>query len=112
MGFSFKKVNKENFSEILEKHPLAVIEFRTIVCSPCTTMEGDKLESVAEKLKEEYKDKVFFGKVLIDKNPEMAQKFDVKSSMTFLFFRKGKLVDRISVFKEGVLEKEVKKHIP
>lgn len=106
----FIKVNKENFAEILKKYSLMVIEFRTAFCSPCMIMEREKLEPLINKLSRNYKKKVGFGKIIIDKNLELAQKFNVKSSMTFLFFKKGKLVDRFFGVKiKDVLEEKIKK---
>ena len=49
-----------------------------------------------EYSKMKYPGRIFFGRIVIDKNLDLARRFDVRSSMTFLVFKNGKLVDRIA----------------
>ena len=53
-----------------------------------------KLEPLIEEIKKKYGEKLFFERVNVIKNPELAERFEVKASMTFLFFKHGELVNR------------------
>lgn len=93
------KVNEltsESFDDFV-KEDKVVVDFWAPWCGPCKMM-GPIFEEVSEELK----DKVKFGKVNVDENPEMAQKFGVMSIPTLMFFRDGQPVDKIV----GVLPKE------
>lgn len=108
----FIEVNKENITEVLEKYPLVVIEFRTGICSPCTVMERETLKPIIGEIAKTYHRRVVFGRVIIDRNPELAQRFDVMASMTFLLFKDGKLVDRIFGTKaKDILEDKIRENL-
>lgn len=103
------EVTEDNIMDILERYPLIVIECRASVCSPCTVMERESLKPIIRKITEKYHGRVVFGRVVIDRNPEIARRFDVRSSMTFLLFRYGRLVDRIVGIKvKNVLENKIR----
>jgi thioredoxin 1 len=77
-------------------------------CGPCR-MAGPVIEELAE----EYRDKVIIGKVNIDENQALAQKYGVMSIPTVIVFKDGKEVERKVGFpgKEGyqaMLDKIIK----
>ncbi len=106
------EVTEDNITDILERYPLVVIEFRTSICSPCAVMERETLKPIIGKIIKKYHGRVAFGRVIIDRNLEIAQKFDVMSSMTFLLFKNGKLADRIVGTKaKNILEERIRENL-
>lgn len=83
-------VTDARFKSVLKKHPAVLIDFWAEWCGPCKAI-APRLEALSEK----YADRVFFGKVDIDKNPKTADSFGVRSIPTLLLLKKGKEVDRI-----------------
>ena len=55
------------------------------------------------------KDKAKFAKVNVDENLELAQRFQVMSIPTLIFFRDGKQMDRtVGVISKEEIEKRIK----
>ena len=65
---------------------LTVVDCFTTWCSPCKV-----IKPVLDKLSTEHTDVSFLG-VDIDNNPEFAQKMNVRSVPTLLYFKNGNLV--------------------
>lgn len=59
-------------------------------CGPCKMMAP-----VIEALSDSYQGKIQFGKLNIDENPEVAEKYRIISIPTLLLFKNGELVDTI-----------------
>ena len=62
-----------------------VIDFYADWCMPCLMM-APVIEDIARK----FKGKIKFGKVNIEDNQELAQKFRIVSLPTFMLFKDGK----------------------
>lgn len=83
-------INKNNFQEeVLEERGTVVIDFFAPWCMPCK-----KFSPVVDKIAEEYRGSVKVGKVNIDEDPELAQKFGVMSIPTLVVMRDGKILNR------------------
>lgn len=80
---------KETFDELVEKAPLAMVDFWAGWCGPCKM-----LSPVIEELDRRYADKVLVGKVNVDEEPELAQRFGVMSIPTVVFLKEGREFDR------------------
>lgn len=93
--------NEKEFNEFIKK-PAVIIDFWATWCMPCQMM-GQILEKIAPEFKN-----VEIAKVNVDENQELAEKFDIMSIPTLLFYKKGKLVDRTS---EALGEEEVREKI-
>ncbi len=96
MGKNSSELNEENFDDFISKG-IAVVDFWADWCGPCKIM-GPIFEEAAGSLK----GKVKFGKVDVDANSELSQRFEVMSIPTMIFFRNGEPADRVV----GVIEKE------
>ena len=83
-------LSDENFEEAVKKYSFVVIDLWAPWCMPCN-MVTPVIESLAKK----HKGKVFFGKVNIDENPAIANKFGVMSIPTLLVFKNGEKVDEL-----------------
>lgn len=91
-------LNQDNFSdEVLVASGLFLIDFWASWCAPCLTMLP-----VIEELAAELEGKIKIGKVNIDENPELASTQGVLSIPTFILFKDGNEMGRLS----GVQSKE------
>ena len=90
--------NQEGFDKALEGKALMLVDFWATWCGPCRM-----LGPVIEQLAEDYEGKdVIIGKVNVDENPELAQRYGVMSIPTVLLLEDGKEIDR----KVGVMPYE------
>ena len=71
------------------KEKVVVIDFYADWCMPCVMM-APVIEEIAKK----FKGKIKFGKVNIEDNQELTQKFKVMSFPTFMLFKDGKQADQ------------------
>jgi|UniRef100_A0A7C3UXZ1 thioredoxin 1 len=83
------EINKNNFSEVINS-PLALVDFWAEWCQPCRMMTP-----IVEELAKEYEGKVKIGKVNVDNEPELAEKYGIMSIPAFLFFTQGKVADKV-----------------
>ena len=81
-----KEVTFENFEEIVDTHPLVILEFWTQNCSACKTFDP-----VFATLAEVNPD-VCFGKVNAAIAGDLAQAFQIKSVPTIMGFKNAELV--------------------
>lgn len=86
-----QEITKSNFNEevLKSKVPVLVDNF-AVWCSPCKA-----LSPVLEELSFDFKGKVKFVKVDVDKNPDLAQTYSVMSIPTLILFKDGKVIDHI-----------------
>ncbi|PTD94146.1 thioredoxin [archaeon SCG-AAA382B04] len=91
-----KTLDESNFEEFTQKNT-AVVDAWAEWCGPCKM-----LNPVIKELAKEYKDKVKFGKLNVDNNQKIAQKFGIRSIPTILFFKNGELIDQVT----GALPKQ------
>ena len=84
------EITDNNFEENMKKHDLFVVDCWAEWCMPCR-MVGPMIE----KLAEEHDGKIVFGKLNVDHNSTVPQKYQIMSIPTLLVFKDGELVDRI-----------------
>lgn len=84
-------INKDNFEdEVLKSKVPVMLDFSATWCGPCK-MVGPIVESLAE----DYKGKAKMAKLDIDESVELAAKFGIMGVPTLMFFKEGKIVDKI-----------------
>ncbi|MDD5023392.1 MAG: thioredoxin [Candidatus ainarchaeum sp.] len=71
------------------KEGTALVDFSAEWCMPCLMMAP-----ILEDLSERFSGKIKFGKIDVDSNREIAQKFQVSSIPNLILFKKGKPVER------------------
>jgi len=101
-----KNLTEKNFAEVIAGEKPVLVDFWAPWCGPCQMMMPI-VEEVAKETKE-----VVVGKVNIDENPKLAEKYNVMGVPTFLLFKEGKVVDQIveAVSKEALVA-TIKKHL-
>ena len=85
------------FNDFVKKESVVVVDCWAPWCGPCRM-----LTPIIDQLAEEYDDKISFGKLNVDNNPQTAGTYRVMSIPTLLVFKNGELVDRLV----GVMPKE------
>ena len=80
----------ETFMKYIEENRIAVIDCWAPWCGPCKM-----IAPLMEEFATEYEGKIKIGKVDVDNNQNIAVQFGIRSIPTVLFFKKGKVVDRV-----------------
>lgn len=84
------EITESNFDEVvMNSDKPVVIDFWAAWCGPCK-MIGPVIEEMAG----EYDGKAVIGKVDVDQNPSISQKFGVRNIPTVLFIKNGEVVDK------------------
>ena len=83
--------NESNFdAEVLGSDIPVFVDFYADWCGPCKMMSP-----VIDKLAEEYDGRIKVGKVNVDDDGELAQRYGVMSIPNMVFFKGGEPVDRV-----------------
>ena len=83
------KFTSENFdAEVVNSEVPVLVDFYANWCGPCKMMGP-----VVDELAKEYDGRIKVGKVNIDEEPQLAQKYGVMSIPYFAFIKNGKIVD-------------------
>ena len=75
--------------KVLKSEKPAVIDFYADWCGPC-----QMAAPIIDKLADEFEKKVLIGKLNVDENQEIAQRYGVMSIPTMIIFKNGKEIDR------------------
>ena len=79
-----------NFEEVaLNSDKPVLIDFWAEWCGPCR-MVGP----IVEEMHSEYDGKAVVGKVNVDENPEISQRFGIRNIPTIIFLKNGEMVDK------------------
>lgn len=79
-------VRMANFDEVMDSNEIIVLDFWAGWCQPCKI-----LSPLFEEMAVQNED-IFFGKVNIEEDKDLAEAFHVKSVPTLMAFKKGQLV--------------------
>lgn len=86
-----------NFSELIKGDKPVLVDFYATWCGPCQLMHP-----ILDDVKKEVGEKASILKIDVDKNQELAAKYQVRGVPTFMIFKDGEQLFRQS----GVLEKD------
>jgi thioredoxin 1 len=92
------ELTDETFGTV-RNYPLMIVDFWASWCGPCRMVSP-----IVEQLAREYQGKVWFGKVNVDENPGVSERFGIRSIPSLLLFKQGNMVDGIvgAVPKHGI----------
>ncbi len=83
-------ITNENFNQYLNGDLPFVVDLWATWCGPCRA-----IAPIIAQLAEQYDGKVVVGKCDVEENDDIAIEYRVSSIPTILFFKGGKLVDRL-----------------
>jgi thioredoxin 1 len=84
------EVTDATLDEAVRKYPALVVDFWAGWCQPCKM-----IAPVIDALARDYAGTVAFAKLDVDRNQRSAVRYQAMSIPTLLFFKDGKLVDRV-----------------
>ena len=100
-----EEVLASNFDRFTQGSTPAVIDIWAPWCGPCRMVSP-----IVDRLSEKYNGKVAFAKMNSDDNGEKAGALGIMSIPTLLFYKQGKLVDRIvGAYPEEVIDEHVRR---
>ena len=79
----------ESFAELILSDKLVLVDFYADWCGPCRAMEP-----VIKDVVKSTKNKLRIVKVNIDKQPQIAQSYNVNAVPTFIAFKQGRILWR------------------
>lgn len=95
--YNLKTNTMSNFSELIKGDKPVLVDFYATWCGPCQLMHP-----ILDDVKKEVGEKASILKIDVDKNQELAAKYQVRGVPTFMIFKDGEQLFRQS----GVLEKD------
>lgn len=82
-------ITDANFEQlVLKSDKIVLIDFWAVWCGPCK-----RVAPIIKELAAEYDGRAVIGKLDVDKNPGIAQKYQINSIPTILIFKNGQPVD-------------------
>ena len=84
-----EQIKKADFNEkVLQSDKPVLIDFWATWCGPCQ-MQGPIVEELSEELTD-----ILVGKVNVDEEPDLAERYNVMSIPTLLVFKNGEVVQK------------------
>ena len=96
-----------NFSDVVQKHPVVVVDFWAPWCGPCRVVSP-----VLEQIASEMAGQATFGKLNVDDNPMTSQRFGIQGIPTIMVFKDGEPVDGlVGAAPKQMIEARIKPYV-
>lgn len=82
--FEEKKLSMSKFSEIINGDTPVLVDFYADWCQPCKMMAP-----ILKQVKDSLGDKIKIIKIDTDKNPQLSERYNIRSIPTMILFKKG-----------------------
>jgi thioredoxin len=93
--------------EVIDADTPILVDFSTVQCAPCRAL----LPTVAA-LATDWRGRCAVGKMDIDENPAVAQRYGIRSVPTLLLFRRGQVVAQIvGAVPRAKIEEQIRKAV-
>ena len=84
-------INKNNFqNEVMNSNKPVLLDFWAPWCAPCRMVAPTVEEIASERVD------IKVGKINVDEQPELANKFGIMSIPTLVVMKNGKIIQRVS----------------
>ena len=87
---AIQQLTDADFDSVVNAGKPVFVDFWAPWCGPCRL-----IGPIVEELAPSYEGRAVIGKINVDDNPNVAQRFGVTSIPTLMMFKDGKLVDRM-----------------
>ncbi len=84
------EITDSTLDEVLANNRIVVIDFWAEWCGPCRMVAP-----IIAELAVAYEGKAFVGSINVDENPDSPSKFMIRNIPTILYFKDGKLADKV-----------------
>ena len=100
-------LTEQNFDRAVAKYAVLVVDCWAEWCGPCRMVAP-----VIEELARDYEGRIIFGKLDVDHNRGVAERYRIMSIPTLLIFKKGELVGtKVGALPRSALEGELLKYV-
>lgn len=95
-----------DFDKLLADNKILLVDFYAPWCIPCRQMEPS-----LKKLSKEYKDKVTFSRINLDKAKQLARELNIESIPVLAVYKNGKELKRVNGFQSTSQLRELIKYL-
>lgn len=85
------ELNDTNHDNFVSENKLVLVDIKAEWCGPCK-----QISPIVDKLSVDFQGKLTVGTLDADANPTTVEKLGVRSIPTLIFYRDGKIVERLS----------------